>query len=60
MKQFLAAFVLTRAEQRLVIVVVLLLVGFAWVKHQRDLRYESAPPPSSAATPRISPSPADR
>ena len=52
MKQILAAFILTRAEQRLVIFVVLLLVAFAWLKHQRDLSYES--------TPRVNSSPAER
>lgn len=60
MKRLLGVFALTPAEQRLIILVVLLLVAFAWFKHQRDLSYESAPLSSAAATPVISPSPADR
>jgi hypothetical protein len=60
MKRLFGIFVLTPAEQRVVILVVLLLVAFAWFKHQRDLSYESAPPSSAAAAPVISPSPAER
>jgi len=59
-KRLFSIFALTPAEQRLVIFVVLLLVAFAWFKHQRDLRYESAPPASTAMTPVTSPSPVDR
>ena len=56
MKRLFGVFTLTPAEQRVVIFVVLLLVAFAWFKHQRDLRYESAPPATSVN----SPSPVER
>jgi hypothetical protein len=36
MKRFLNLFVLTQPEQRLIIILVLLLVGAAWLKHHRD------------------------
>jgi hypothetical protein len=36
MKRFLNVFVLTRPEQRLIIVLILLLVAGAWLKHHRD------------------------
>jgi len=55
-KRLFAIFVLTPAEQRLVIFVVLLLVMVAWYKHHRDLSYFAAPP----ATPALSPSPGER
>lgn len=58
MKRLFGIFALTPAEQRVVIFVVLLLVAFAWFKHQRDLSYESAP--RATATPVISPSPVER
>ena len=51
MKRLFGIFALTPAEQRLVIFVVLLLVAFAWFKHQHDLTYESAPPATATATP---------
>ena len=51
MKRLFGVFALTPAEQRVVIFVVLMLVAFAWFKHQRDLSYESAPPAASAAEP---------
>ena len=60
MKQFLAAFTLTRAEQRLVIFVVLLLVAAAFLKHHRDIKYEAQTSPSAAVTPVMSPSPGDQ
>jgi hypothetical protein len=55
MKRFFAAFVLTPAEKRLVVFVVLLLVAGAWLKHQRDVNYEAARQP----VPIISPSPSE-
>ena len=36
MKRFLNLFVLTQAEQRLIIILVLLLVAGAWLKHHYD------------------------
>jgi hypothetical protein len=51
MKRLFGIFVLTPAEQRLVIFVVLLLVASAWFRHQRDLTYESALPATAIATP---------
>jgi hypothetical protein len=50
MKQF---FVLTRPEQRLIIILVLLLVAGAWFKHHRDLQNTvlPAPTPGASATP---------
>ena len=36
MKRFFNLFVLTQAEQRLIIVLILLLVAGAWFKHHRD------------------------
>jgi hypothetical protein len=59
-KRLFAIFVLTPAEQRLVIFVVLLLVAGAWYKHHRDLTYQAAPHPASAVSPLVSPSPNDR
>jgi hypothetical protein len=50
-KRLFGIFVLTPAEQRVVIFVVLLLVAFALLKHHRDLRYESATPVTSSASP---------
>lgn len=38
MKRFLKVFVLTRPEQRLIIVLILLLVAGAWFKRYRDLQ----------------------
>ena len=57
MKRFFAVFVLTPAEQRLVIFVVLLIVAGAWYKHHRDLKLSAAQRPVETATPAISPSP---
>jgi hypothetical protein len=52
-KRFFNLFVLTPAEQRLIILLVLLLVAVAWYKHQRDLNYSvhPEPPPAASATP---------
>jgi len=36
MKRFFNLFVLTQAEHRLIIVLILLLVTGAWLKHHRD------------------------
>jgi hypothetical protein len=52
-KRFLNLFVLTTPEQRLVIVLILLLVGGAWFKHHRDSRYSASP----SQAPGVSPSP---
>ncbi|HXM33482.1 MAG TPA: hypothetical protein VN921_07495 [Chthoniobacterales bacterium] len=60
MKRFFAVFVLTPAEQRLVIFVVLLIVAGAWYKHHRDLRFSAAPRPAETPTPAISPLPDER
>jgi hypothetical protein len=60
MKGLFAMFVLTPAEQRLVIFVVLLLVAGAWYKHHRDLGYQAAPYPVPTASPLVSPSPNER
>jgi hypothetical protein len=38
-KHIFHLFVLTSPEQRLIILLVLLLVAAAWSKHQRDLNY---------------------
>jgi hypothetical protein len=52
-KRFFNLFFLTQPEQRLVIVLVLLLVAGAWYKHQRDLSATMSPPapPSTSPTP---------
>jgi hypothetical protein len=52
MKGMWKLFVLTHPEQRLVIVLVLLLVAGAWFKHHRDLK-DALPP--STPTPSSSP-----
>jgi hypothetical protein len=52
-KRLFGLFVLTPAEQRLIIVLVVLLVAAAWHKHQRDLNYSVPPQP----TPTVSPAP---
>jgi hypothetical protein len=56
-KRLFAIFVLTSAEQRLVIFVVLLLSAGAWYKHHRDLSSSAAPHSTPAATPVMSASP---
>jgi hypothetical protein len=50
-KRLFAIFVLTPAEQRLVIFVVLLLVAGAWYKHHRDLNVAVRPLPTPSASP---------
>jgi hypothetical protein len=50
MKRFFGLFVLTPAEQRIVIVLVLLLVLGAWYKHHRDVRNTLAPQPTPGAS----------
>ena len=57
MRRLFVVFVLTPAEQRLVIFVMLLLVAVAWSRHHRDLSFSAAPRPAEAATPAISSSP---
>jgi hypothetical protein len=53
MKRLFGVFVLTPAEQRLIVFVVLLLVAAAWFKHQRDLQNTAKPlpAPGTSATP---------
>jgi hypothetical protein len=53
MKRFFNLFVLTQPEQRLIIVLVLLLVAGAWFKHHRDLNnsVRPQPTPATSATP---------
>ena len=51
MKRFLNLFVLTQPEQRLIIVLILLLVAGAWFKHYRDLNNTMRPQPTPAASP---------
>ena len=63
MKRFLAMFVLTPREQRLVIFVVLALVVGVSIKHQRDKRVNDGPGRSSATpslSPAVSPAPNER
>jgi hypothetical protein len=48
-KRFLNLFVLTQPEQRLVIVLILLLVAGAWYKHHRDLQNTVRPQPQGTA-----------
>jgi hypothetical protein len=43
-------FVLTRPEQRLIIVLILLLVAGAWYKHHRDLENTLRPQPTPQGT----------
>jgi hypothetical protein len=50
-KRLFAIFILTPAEQRLVIFVVLLLVAGAWYKHHRDLENSVLPTPSASPSP---------
>ena len=51
MKRFLNLFVLTQPEQRLIVILILLLVAGAWFKHYRDLQnsLRSLPKPQGAA-----------
>jgi hypothetical protein len=62
MKRFLNLFVLTQPEQRLIVILILLLVAGAWFKHRRDLQNTvlPSPTPSAPATPQraaVSPPP---
>ena len=59
MKRFFGVFVLTPAEQRLIIFVVLLLVAIAWFKHQRALHSNAAAHFTPAPTPTLSPPPTE-
>jgi len=51
MKRFFNVFVLTHPEQRLIIVLILLLVAGAWYKHHRDLQNTVRPLPTPSASP---------
>ena len=51
MKRFFNLFVLTQAEQRLIIVLILLLVAGAWFKHLRDSQNTLRPPLQSRDMP---------
>ena len=51
MKRFFAVFVLTSAEQRVVIFVMVALLAWTWAKYQRHLNVVDASPPTSSATP---------
>ena len=58
MKRFLAVFVLTPAEQRLVIFVMLVLVIGVSIKHYRNTKVDAVPVSAdSPATPLTSPTP---
>jgi hypothetical protein len=50
-KRFLNLFVLTPTEQRLVILLVLLLVATTWYKHHRDLNYSVPLQPAPSMSP---------
>jgi hypothetical protein len=52
MKRFFNLLVLTQPEQRLVIVLVLLLVAGAWCQHYRNTDIPVAPQPTPTASPR--------
>jgi hypothetical protein len=49
MKRFLNLFVLMQPEQRLIVILILLLVAGAWFKHHRDLQNAMPPQPQGAA-----------
>jgi hypothetical protein len=51
MKRFLSLFVLTQPEQRLIVILILLLVAGAWFKHHRDLQNTASPQPTPGASP---------
>jgi len=61
-KRLFAIFVLTPAEQRLVVFVVLALVIGFWVKHQREMHLNDAPKASSEPLPAslVSPTPEEQ
>ena len=50
MKRFFNLFVLTQPEQRLIIVLTLLLVAGVWFKHHRDLQNTVRPAPTASAS----------
>lgn len=41
MKRFFAMFALTPSEQRVVIFVLLIFLGWTWLKHQQEVRRET-------------------
>jgi hypothetical protein len=49
MNRLLNLFVLTRPEQRLIVILILLLVAGAWFKHHRDLQNTVRPQSQGAA-----------
>jgi hypothetical protein len=51
MKRFCAMFVLTRGEQRVVIVLVLGLLAWTWLKHQQEVKRETSSMSVSSASP---------
>jgi len=51
MKRFLNLFVLTQPEQRLIVILILLLVAGAWFKHHRDLQNTVLPQPKPNPSP---------
>lgn len=51
MKRFFNLFVLTQPEQRLIVVLILLLVAGAWFKHHPDLNNTVRPQPTPAMSP---------
>jgi hypothetical protein len=50
-KRFLNLFVLTQPEQRLIVILILLLVAGAWFKHHRDLQNKIRLQPTPVASP---------
>jgi len=50
-KRFFNLLVLTQPEQRLVIVLVLLMVAGAWYQHHRNSTYSITPQPTPTASP---------
>jgi hypothetical protein len=46
MKRFFNLFVLTQPEQRLIVILIVLLVVGAWFKHHRDLQNTVLPTPT--------------
>jgi hypothetical protein len=51
MKRLLNLFVLTQPEQRLIVILILLLVAGAWFKHHRELQNTVMPRPTPEASP---------
>jgi hypothetical protein len=49
-KRVFKLFVLTQPEQRVIIVLILLVVAVAWYKHHRDLHNTIRPQPTPAAS----------